>query len=378
MKYGGRFLFPESVFSNRSNFSKVWRNEPASVSLFLLALLLLLPTALAEDAPPFPLGESSQEYAGLRFHLEIPDDFKADKKYSLLVALHGMGASETSYASWFVPLLYRDFIICAPKSKGAGWSKPDIAAVRRIVAHLTEKLPIAKDRIHAAGFSNGGAHLPFLVFEGDVPFATVCFMGSGFGGGKVPASAKKMAALALAGTLDPMATAAKRTPKMLKGKVRRADVRLQEDLAHEIPEELMPFYFHWLTVMEGRFFPGEDDSFPWTDDLEIALEELKEEPRPSFFYFFNDQDTEKAAARHVQNEVLLDPLVYEQAKTFHPVKLDIDLAGDYFHSLDLTRTPAIVVFDAERKVVKRFEGDIDATDLAATLRAVARKRPRSR
>ena len=345
----------------------------------IILLVVLATTALPEEEQPYPKGASSQEFAGLKFHLEIPDDFDPDREYSLLVGHHGMGASETSYASWFTPLLFSEFIVCAPKSTGTAWNKPDVEKVRKLVKHLMKVLPIGKDRIHAAGFSNGGAHLPFLAFTKDLPFKTACFMGSGFQGGKVPRAAKEnMSVLALVGAKDRAFGAAKATVKRLSGKVLRVDFRAQPDLDHEIPDELMPFYFHWLAVAEGKFVPGEDASFDWTDDREIAFEELDEEPRPSFIYFFDDGDADNPAARRLQNEILLDPLVHHYGSQLYPILLDLELEPETFKTLGLTRTPAVVVLDKMRKVVATFEGEIDRKKLISALRARARISSRDR
>ncbi len=347
------------------------------ISVVLLFLLLLVGPALPEPDPPYPRGASSQEFAGLRFHLEIPDDFDPRQEYSLLVGLHGMGASETSYASWFTPLLFSDFIICAPKSTGPAWNKPDVEKVKKIVHHLLAVRPIGRDRLHAAGFSIGGMHRPFLAFTKDLRFRTVCFMGSGFQGGKVPRAAKKtMSVLALAGARDPALGAARATVKRLEGKVLRVDLRVQPDLGHQSPDELMPFYFHWMKVAEGRFVPGEDASFDWTDDLEIAFDTLDGNPGPSFIYFFDDRDADSAAARRLQNETLLDPLVHEVGSRLFPILLDRELEPEYFKQLGLTKTPAIVVLDEKRKVVAKFEGEIDRKELVKALRSVARTRSR--
>jgi predicted esterase len=346
--------------------------DPLAAAVLLLLLSLAAP-ALPDEEIPYPRGASSQEYAGLRFQLEIPDDFDPGKTYSLLVGLHGMGATETSYASWFTPLLFSEFIVCAPKSTGTAWNKPDVEKVVTIVRHLMEVLPIGQDRLHAAGFSNGGAHLPFLAFTEALPFRTVCFMGSGFQGGKVPAAAKEnMSVLALAGEQDPAFGAAKATVSRLHGKVRRVDFRSQPDLDHQIPDELMPFFYHWLRVAEGRFTPGDDSSFPWTDDQEIASEELAGTPRPSFVYFFDDADAKSAAARRLQNETLLDPLVHHYGAQLYPVLLDRELEPEYFKSLGLTKTPAVVVFDERRKAVAKFEGEIDRDQLVKALKSVAK------
>jgi predicted esterase len=338
--------------------------------LFVL-ILLVPPAVLGAEERPFPAGKSTASLGGLSWHVEMPMKWDPAREYSLLVCLHGAGATGESLASWFGPLVGDDFILLAPQAKGPAWNKPDVEIVRGVVKDLLPKLRIGAGRLHATGFSNGGMHLPFLVFEDAPAFATVCFMGSGFGGGRVPARARKeMAALALVGAEDRFFGAAKETPKRLEGKVRRADFLAQKDLAHEIPDQLIPYYYSWLRAMEGRFHPGEDGSFPWIDDLSVAKETLAESKGPSFFYIFDEKDEHDADAKHLQNEVFLDPAVQEAGRRLTAVKIDRELEEEFFTSLGLTKTPAVVVMKPGPEPLAKFEGKIDAKPLAAALRTV--------
>ncbi|MCU0724308.1 MAG: hypothetical protein MUE73_00745 [Planctomycetes bacterium] len=342
--------------------------------LFVL-ILLLVPAGLRAEERPFPKGKSTASLGGLSWHVEMPAKWDPEREYSLLVCLHGAGATGESLASWFEPLVPDDFILLAPQAKGPAWNKPDVEIVRGVVKDLLPKLRIGAGRLHATGFSSGGMHLPFLVFEDAPPFATVCFMGSGFGGGKVPARAKReMAALALVGSKDRFFGAAKETPKRLEGKVRRADFLSQEGLDHEIPDQLIPYYYSWLRAMEGRFHPGQDGSFPWIDDLEVAKETLSVSKAPAFFFFFDEKDRDDADAKRFQIEVLLDPAVQEQGRLLTAVKVDRELEEEYFASLGLSKTPAVVVMKPGLVPAAKFEGKIDAKPLATALRAVAATR----
>ncbi len=202
--------------------------------LVLLVLFLAIPV-LAQDAElPYPKGNTGQEYAGLRFRLVLPEEYDPAKEWSLLVILHGAGGSHENMALSLLPLVKDGFIVCAPKSPGPTWDASEVADVRRIVKHLLEVLSIGEKRLHGVGFSNGGWNLAPLVFAEDLPFASGTWMAAGFNGGKVPRRAKKeFGAMALAGTQDPNARAAKATVDLLYDKVRNVEYHLQPNLGHK-------------------------------------------------------------------------------------------------------------------------------------------------
>jgi predicted esterase len=339
-----------------------------------LLLAVILAYAPAGDAP-YPKGKSHQKFGELSFYLVLPEDYDPAKEYSLLVALHGMDATETSIASWFEPLAREQFVVCAPRASGSTWNKPDIEKVKELVGHLTKVLSIGEGRLHGTGFSNGGQKLPLLVFDKDLRFASACFMGSGFTGYPVPKRAKKeMGVLAIAGSKDRARGAAEKTPDLLKGKVRQVECRIQEGLDHDIPDELMPYCHYWLKVMEGRFFPGETASFEWVDDLEVAKLTIADEKKASFVYFYDERLPEDAAARRVEFEVFFDPLVRHFGSRLVAVKLDVEIDDAYLAELGFEKTPAIAVLKPDMSVAKTFEGDIDAKALAKAMRSVAKDR----
>ena len=224
---------------------------------FLLAPVLLAGAAPAEE-PVFPAGTSSQTLEGLRCSIVMPEGFDPAKEHSLLVILHGAGGTETGMAGSLADLAARDFVVLAPKSSAQTWSKPDTDAVCRIVTSLKKRLHIGANRLHAAGFSNGGWNLKDVAFDEDLHCTTACWIAAGFDGGTIPKYAKKeMAAMALAGSEDPNRKAAEATVDRLQDKVRTVECHIQQGLAHAWPEKLVPYYEWWLGAMEGRFVPGE-------------------------------------------------------------------------------------------------------------------------
>ena len=181
---------------------------------FALVLFLVVP-AVAEEGKgpsPYPTGSSSQNHAGLRFQIVIPGDYDPAKKYALMVVLHGAGGTETGMAASLQPLAEEWFVVFAPKSREATWTKQDLEDVKTIIGHLTDVLSIDEGHLHGMGFSNGGWNLAPLVFDEELRFSSACWMAAGFNGGKVPARAKKeMGAIALVGASDPNRKAAEQT-----------------------------------------------------------------------------------------------------------------------------------------------------------------------
>jgi predicted esterase len=341
----------------------------------ILITLLLVTPALAQESP-YPKGSSSQNFAGLKFQLVVPDDYDPGKTWSLVVVLHGAGGTETGMAGTLQPLARDGFVVCAPKSTGQTWNTPDIGKVGEIVRHLRETLSIG-DGLHSMGFSNGGWNLAPLAFDEKLHFKSACWVAAGYNGGKVPKWARKeMGCMALAGTEDGNAPHARKTVDLLEDKVRSVECHLQPGLGHSFPNKLLPYYFYWVKVMDGRFVPGEDGSFPWKDDPGAAKERMAGEKRGGFFYFYSKGDAEKKEARALQNEVFFDRYVRFFGEQLVAVKLEREQHEDLFAELGLKTTPAVAVLDPSGKVTKKFEKKFKAKSLASALRKHAKqKRP---
>ncbi|MBI4879956.1 MAG: hypothetical protein HY812_09915 [Planctomycetes bacterium] len=341
----------------------------------VLLLFLLLGAAPQGPEPPYPSGSSAQEHAGLKFQLVMPEGYDAAKQYALFIVLHGYGGTETGMAGSFAVLAERDFVVCAPKSTAEGWDEGDLQKVKEIVHHLAKVLAIGPGRLHGLGFSNGGWNLAPLVFDEDFEFASACWMAAGFQGGSVPKRAKKaLGAIALAGGDDPNRGAAEGTVGLLEGKVRSVECRIQPGLGHEFPDKLMPYYFYWLEVMDGRFTPGRDASFEWANDLDAARTRMTEEQLGGFVYFFAAADQENADARALQHEVFFDPLVRAFGEQLVAVMLERAEHEELFQEFRLKATPAVVVLKKDGKTAASFSGKIKAGALAKALRDQAKNK----
>ncbi len=332
--------------------------------------------ALAEDRP-YPAGTSSHEIEGLRWSIVMPAEFDASEERSLVVILHGAGGTETGMAASLAFLAEDDYVIAAPKSKGQVWAADDLERVRRGVAGLKETLNVGATRLHGVGYSNGGWNLAPVVFDEDLRFTSACWIAAGHRGGKPPKHARKgMGVIALAGAQDGNRDAAEATPGMLEDDVRSAECRIQPDLGHEWPGELIPYFAWWLGVQEGRFVPGVTLAFEWNDGTDDPPPPADDGKSGSFVYWFSADDAESELAKTFQNETLQDPAVRFFGTQLRAAKRDRADDEERFTELKLKGTPAIVVFDAKGKLKKALSGKIKAKSLAAALRsAAARKKP---
>jgi len=332
-----------------------------------LILLLGAATALADG---FPAGRSVQTIEGVETALLVPELSK-EHPASLVILLHGAGDNGPNLINALAGWEKEGYFVCAPTATGGTWDPADIAAAKRIALLLLKTQPIDPHKVHAIGFSNGGWNLEGIAFDEDLKPVSATWIAAGFRGGSVGKWAKKgFGALALAGTEDKNADAAMKTVDVLKDKVRYVEARLQKGLDHAWPHDYDAYLLWWTGVMEGRFEPGKDLNFAWTDDLSAALEELKPKKKGGVLvYVWSPDDAPKPEAKTLQNEVLMDPLVRHYGGQLAAVKLEAGDAGAT--KLGVTATPAIVVLDKEGAVKKLFAGKVTAKALAAALRSVA-------
>lgn len=349
-----------------------------SLILVVLAFVLLLPSAVAEDRP-FPTGTSSHELHGLRCSVVMPSEWDPAAERSLVVILHGAGGTETGMAGALQHLAEDDYVVVAPKSRGQVWEKPDLDDVRAIVKDLVVRLNVPEFRLHGVGFSNGAWNLAPVVFDEELRFASACWVAAGYRGeGKVPKYAKeRMGTLALAGAEDGNRDAAESTPDALRDDVRSVEVRLEEGLGHKWPRKLMPYYSWWLGVQEGRYVPGETLAFdwqPWTEDAPQSLGEKA----GGFLYLYRASDAEGELGRVFQNELLQDEEVRFFGEQLTAWKADADQVSELVERLRIKETPALVTFEDDGDVGKVLFGKLKASKLAKALRSEApiRKRPK--
>jgi predicted esterase len=356
------------------------RSHTVAVGSALAALLALLVGAACADGLPYPEGHSSQRIEGLQVELILPAGLAPEKPASLVVILHGAGGTATGMAGSLRGWVPDGYVVCAPKSTEATWSDADVKAVLRIGAHLKAVLPVDPKRVHVVGFSNGGWNLGPLAFDDDLHPCSATWVAAGCTGGRVPKWAvKELGVLALAGTEDGNAGAARATVDVLKDKVRSVEVRFQKGLGHEWPGELMPYLKWWMGAMEGRFVPGEDMNFAWGESVEQALAALAGAKKGGvLLYAFDAGDADDPIARALQNEVLMDPDVRFFGEQLQAVKLDLSQHREALEALGVKTTPAVVVLAKDGKPKKVLEGkSLKASKVASALKSVAPEKRRA-
>lgn len=337
------------------------------------AVTLLLMAAAASADFPYPPGQSTQNLQGIDTWLVVPAELAAERPASLVVVLHGSGGTASGMAGTLASWADRNYVICAPQAKGMSWTPDELKAILRIAADLKKTLPIDPKKVHTIGFSNGGWNLAPLAFDDELRPCSATWVAAGYNGGSVPKWAKAgLGVLALAGGDDPNAASARQTVPALREKVRSAEVRIQPGIGHTWPDALNAYLAWWVDVQEGRFTPGEDRNFDWTDDLEAAKADLAGRKKGGIVaYFFQASDAERAEARDLQNRVLMDPLVRHYGAQLIAVKIDLAAGSAQASALGVTGTPALALIGKDGKVSKTFTGKIPAKTLAAALRALA-------
>ena len=112
------------------------------------------------------------------FALYVPDSFDPQKKYPMLVVLHGLGSSGDSIIRSWVERLAGEFIIVCPSyPMGAWWSKTAEEIVLKLIRQVRAGYSVDHNRVLLAGLSNGaiGAYLIGMFypdyFAGILPIA---------------------------------------------------------------------------------------------------------------------------------------------------------------------------------------------------------------
>ncbi len=354
-------------------------------ALVCAAPLLCGPSSAWSDDLPYPKGESTHDIEGLKTWLHLPAGIAPDQPQSLVIILHGYGGTASGMAGSLRAWANDGYVVCAPKSTGTGWNDADIESVLKIGAHLKDVLPIDPKRVHVMGFSNGGWNLGPLAFDDELKPCSATWIAAGYRGAGVPKWAKKeLGALALAGAQDANLGAAKGTVTSLRDKVRVVEVRVQPNLGHKWPDQLMPYCRWWMGAMEGRFTAGVDMNFSWSEDLDAALAALEGKKKGGVFvYAYDELDTDNALAKQLQNELFMDPLVRHYGNQLGAVKLRVDQGDDpetegamtlarlRERGAKLKSLPCVLVFDRKGKLKKELAAKIKAKKLASALKSVS-------
>jgi predicted peptidase len=105
----------------------------------------------------------------LRFTLSIPDEYRGDQPFPLIVALHYGGRVTPYYGRGMLEILVQPAlaelgaIIVAPDALDRGWDDDlDEGAVMALMDHLTSTLAIDRKRVLCTGYSMGGVGTWYL------------------------------------------------------------------------------------------------------------------------------------------------------------------------------------------------------------------------
>ena len=129
-----------------------------SITLFLL--ICCLPQARADSRDGQFTGKITKQVS-MRYRTVLPENLNSQKKYPLLLFLHGRGeqGSDLDRVQIHGPFkktaeLQLPLIIVAPQSPRDEWW--DVDALSALVDHLLETLPVDTSRVYLTGLSMGG------------------------------------------------------------------------------------------------------------------------------------------------------------------------------------------------------------------------------
>ena len=358
---------------------------PRIALLLFVALLLGLAQAplAAQPDTTYEAGRSTVEIEGLQVELNVPKDLTKEDPASLVIILHGAGGTALGMAGLFSDWDQRGYVVCAPKSKGQVWTQSDVGAVLKIAEHLKAKLPIDGDKVHVVGYSNGGWNLQPLAFDDTLKPRSATWVASGCDAAKLPKWAKeRLAVLAMAGSQDANAKAARGTVKAIGDQVRSVGVKLQPGLGHQWPTKLMPYFRWWVDTVDGRFTPGVDMNFAWGERLDRALSSVSGKKKGGVFvYVWDPSDADNEVAQSVSRDMFMDLHARHYGKQLTPVKLELGKHKELLEGYGITTSPALLLLKTDGKKKKvLLEKDLKTRKVVTALKSLApnKKKPGGR
>jgi len=139
---------------------------------------------------------------GLRYSILRPTKVDTDRKYPLVITLHGIGGrgakdwERNCYANSVLakPAMrtkFPCFVVAPTVDKPSHWAGDRLADVFELVEHLRQELPVDPDRIYVTGQSMGG----YGTFEAIVRRPGLFAAAAPVCGGNKPANAKTIAGI---------------------------------------------------------------------------------------------------------------------------------------------------------------------------------------
>ena len=99
----------------------------------------------------------SASFTGWPYVLYVPDAYRGDEPFPLVVALSGgPGLALLGWLDAAEALRGRGYLAVCPQAQGMWWDKPATAALKALLDELQSTLAIDPARVHLVGWSNGG------------------------------------------------------------------------------------------------------------------------------------------------------------------------------------------------------------------------------
>jgi pimeloyl-ACP methyl ester carboxylesterase len=192
-------------------------------------------------------GMTTAAFAGWPYVLYVPEDYRGDREFPVVIYLGGGGGNALLTA-----IQNRDtadqlgYIFVYPQARGNWWEKDSVAIVHSLLEEILKSYNVDTNRVYLTGFSNGGTGAFYdATLWPDRFAAVVSLMGAGvqFPGPDppLPISTINLPLLFLHGEKDPLipVDASRRTVEELKKLPREAEVELYtfKDKQHELDLE---------------------------------------------------------------------------------------------------------------------------------------------
>ena len=187
----------------------------------------------------------TERFRGRPYVLHVPDDYRGDEPFPLVVVLGGgPGRAIPTAQNARSSIEGRGALVAFPQANGMWWEEEPAAAVEALFAELLADLDVDTDRVTLTGFSNGGTGSILYAARAPDRFAAVAsLMGGGlaFFDREAPLDAASIARLPFLfvhGTRDDVipAWASERTVKAIRkanaGAV--AELHLLPDRPHDV------------------------------------------------------------------------------------------------------------------------------------------------
>ncbi|HET8760888.1 MAG TPA: prolyl oligopeptidase family serine peptidase, partial [Nitrospiria bacterium] len=130
----------------------------------------------------FQVGNRTFHYA-----LYVPDSYRAERAYPLVICLHGAGFGGETYIERWEPRLKDGFLLACPTIKDAAWWTRDAEAlVMAVLAEVSRTYWVDPDRVFLTGMSNGGTGVFVIGLNHADRFAALVPMASALPRGLYP------------------------------------------------------------------------------------------------------------------------------------------------------------------------------------------------